>query len=345
MKRADLNRSLSNSDSKSNNAYDGWQVIDATPQEQTFGRFQCGPAPVSAIKQGRIDLGYEAGFIFGEVNADVCFWSVKEEANKKHTVEEMIYKSTSEIGNFISTKSVGSNRRRNVTSSYKHREGSEKEREAFRLAFRLGNGDDKFGTSAESYFNCKKDFSIDVSVENSSGSSPFVGDDLKIKIVINIINQNFHTSAIKYTGGLYSCYSQDKASTSRANLISRIKSEKDVNILDKGRISANTFVHEIKGVDYFSKMHNGNCFKICLAVQEVPSYFKPNTTYGSGNNGKPRIMIKDFKFTLKTNSKETSKDIYTLFIDSDQIKTNEKAHFTISIKNIFQQVLNNCIRE
>lgn len=52
-------------------------MVDATPQEVSEvdhivrGRmqiFQCGPAPVKAIKEGKINLGYDGNFIYGEVS-------------------------------------------------------------------------------------------------------------------------------------------------------------------------------------------------------------------------------------------------------------------------------------
>ena len=31
--------------------YGGWQAVDATPQEESQGKFQCGPASVAAVKE------------------------------------------------------------------------------------------------------------------------------------------------------------------------------------------------------------------------------------------------------------------------------------------------------
>ena len=31
--------------------YGGWQAVDATPQEESQGKFQCGPASVIAVKE------------------------------------------------------------------------------------------------------------------------------------------------------------------------------------------------------------------------------------------------------------------------------------------------------
>ena len=52
--------------------YDGWQALDATPQERSSGVFQCGPAPVTAIKKGETFIGYDTSFLFGEVLLDIA---------------------------------------------------------------------------------------------------------------------------------------------------------------------------------------------------------------------------------------------------------------------------------
>lgn len=51
--------------------YDGWQAIDATPQETSNDIYRCGPTSVAAIKNGDVHLPYDANFVFSEVNADV----------------------------------------------------------------------------------------------------------------------------------------------------------------------------------------------------------------------------------------------------------------------------------
>lgn len=40
------------------NGNDGWQVVDATPQELSSGLFRCGPASVASVKKGEIQLPY-----------------------------------------------------------------------------------------------------------------------------------------------------------------------------------------------------------------------------------------------------------------------------------------------
>ena len=61
MRRPDLTESF----------YGGWQVIDATPQEASDYKMQCGPASVEAVRRGDLGLGYDVDFVSAEVNADV----------------------------------------------------------------------------------------------------------------------------------------------------------------------------------------------------------------------------------------------------------------------------------
>ncbi|XP_071778626.2 protein-glutamine gamma-glutamyltransferase E [Centroberyx gerrardi] len=110
-------------------SYDGWQVLDPTPQEQSKGVFCCGPAPVTAILNGDTHLKYDIPFVFAEVNADCIDWLVKADGSKIK-----IYSDTKRVGQNISTKSVGSSKRWNITDTYKNREGSKEERSVFKHA-------------------------------------------------------------------------------------------------------------------------------------------------------------------------------------------------------------------
>lgn len=74
-------------------AFDGWQVIDATPQEVSDGLFRCGPTSVTSVRTGEIRFNYGAccselklitrqlisfykdgAFVYAEVNADEVYW-------------------------------------------------------------------------------------------------------------------------------------------------------------------------------------------------------------------------------------------------------------------------------
>ncbi|XP_039198381.1 protein-glutamine gamma-glutamyltransferase E-like [Crotalus tigris] len=110
--------------------YNGWQILDATPQERSSGIFQCGPTSLTAIKEGDVDLVYDCPFVFSEVNADRFTWAYDRSTGEK----KLIYSETQSIGQNTSTKRVGSYARQDVTGNYKYPEGSAKEREIFRKA-------------------------------------------------------------------------------------------------------------------------------------------------------------------------------------------------------------------
>ncbi|KAM5235591.1 protein-glutamine gamma-glutamyltransferase 5 isoform 2-T2 [Ctenodactylus gundi] len=105
--------------------YGGWQVLDATPQETSNGLYCCGPASVRAIKDGEVDLNYDTPFVFSMVNADCMSWLVL--GGK----EEKLHQDTATVGNSISTKSVLSDERDDITESYKYSEGSPQERQVY----------------------------------------------------------------------------------------------------------------------------------------------------------------------------------------------------------------------
>uniref|UniRef100_A0A0N5BWS3 TGc domain-containing protein n=1 Tax=Strongyloides papillosus TaxID=174720 RepID=A0A0N5BWS3_STREA len=51
--------------------YDGWQVVDATPQTTSNGLRQRGPYPVKALFNGVVNLKYDGHLMFSEMNADI----------------------------------------------------------------------------------------------------------------------------------------------------------------------------------------------------------------------------------------------------------------------------------
>ncbi|KAM7413886.1 hypothetical protein PAMA_018944 [Pampus argenteus] len=110
---------------------DGWQVLDPTPQEQSHGEYRCGPCPVTAIKEGNLKVKYDAPFVFAEVNADIIYWMVQKDGQKRK-----IRVDQSSVGMNISTKSVYGDDREDVTLNYKYPEGSKQEREVYEKAGR-----------------------------------------------------------------------------------------------------------------------------------------------------------------------------------------------------------------
>ncbi|XP_078055428.1 coagulation factor XIII A chain-like [Mustelus asterias] len=113
--------------------YDGWQVVDATPQETSEGMFRCGPASVNAIKHGQVCFPYDAPFIYAEVNSDVVYWNRQKDGSLiKGDVK------TQEVGKLILTKQIGSEGSKDITDQYKYPEGSQEDRMAQGAAVQYG---------------------------------------------------------------------------------------------------------------------------------------------------------------------------------------------------------------
>uniref|UniRef100_A0A3Q2CJY6 Protein-glutamine gamma-glutamyltransferase 2 n=1 Tax=Cyprinodon variegatus TaxID=28743 RepID=A0A3Q2CJY6_CYPVA len=93
--------------------FDGWQASDPTPQEKSEGVYCCGPIPVKAIKEGELTFKYDAPFVFAEVNADIVTLMKKKDGSTSEVT------TTGLVGQKISTKSVGSDTREDITHLYK----------------------------------------------------------------------------------------------------------------------------------------------------------------------------------------------------------------------------------
>ncbi|XP_064537727.1 annulin [Drosophila montana] len=105
-------------------AYDGWQAVDATPQEASDNMYRVGPASVLAVKHGEILRPFDCGFVYSEVNADKLYWRYNGPAQPL----KLLRKDTLAIGHLISTKAVLKWEREDITDSYKYAERSEEER-------------------------------------------------------------------------------------------------------------------------------------------------------------------------------------------------------------------------
>ncbi|KAG9329935.1 hypothetical protein JZ751_028506 [Albula glossodonta] len=171
----------------------GWQAVDSTPQETSQGTFRCGPASVTAIRNGQVFHKHDTPFVFAEVNSDKIYW----QRNLDGTFSQ-IHSEKKAVGHFISTKAVGSNKRHDITHLYKHSEGSEEERIAVETACRYGTRPNVYSSP----------FAEDVlMVVKIEGEGPRIGADAHLKIILH--NQSCHSrsttlhsqvSVMYYTG-------------------------------------------------------------------------------------------------------------------------------------------------
>nr|XP_060635950.1 protein-glutamine gamma-glutamyltransferase K [Anolis sagrei ordinatus] len=172
--------------------FDGWQVVDATPQESSSGIFCCGPCSVEAIKNGLVYMKYDASFCFAEVNSDKVYWQRQSDGSFK-----IVYVEEKAIGHLISTKSVGSNHRQDITAIYKHPEGSPEERKAVETAA-------KHGTKAHIYADKELGKDISVSVQTDEA---YTGQDISLRVNLKNrssmprnVSLNLFVAVMYYTG-------------------------------------------------------------------------------------------------------------------------------------------------
>ncbi|XP_074499061.1 protein-glutamine gamma-glutamyltransferase 5-like isoform X2 [Sebastes fasciatus] len=93
--------------------FDGWQVVDPTPQEKSAGIYCCGPCPVVAIQRRCLRAPYDTSFIYASVDADVIRLIVRD----GRVVDRK--EDTKSVGQLIYTKSIGSDAPENLTQTYK----------------------------------------------------------------------------------------------------------------------------------------------------------------------------------------------------------------------------------
>ncbi|XP_015676816.1 protein-glutamine gamma-glutamyltransferase K [Protobothrops mucrosquamatus] len=182
--------------------FDGWQVVDATPQESSSGIFCCGPCSVEAIKNGLVYMKYDASFCFAEVNSDKVYWQRQGDGTFK-----IVYVEEKAIGHLISTKAVGSHQRQDITNIYKHPEGTEAERKAVETAA-------KHGTKAHIYTN--KEWGEDISVTVDTQEA-YTGQDISLRVILKNrssmprnVSLNLFVAVMYYTGVTGSNFKQEQ---------------------------------------------------------------------------------------------------------------------------------------
>lgn len=78
----------------------------------------CGPVPVRAVKEGDLNVKYDAPCVYAEVNADVVEYIVLSDDKVVKVGGSATY-----VGQCISTKAVGTDERVDITHLYKYPEG------------------------------------------------------------------------------------------------------------------------------------------------------------------------------------------------------------------------------
>ncbi|XP_069862025.1 protein-glutamine gamma-glutamyltransferase Z [Dipodomys merriami] len=170
--------------------YNGWQVLDPTPQQTSSGMFCCGPASVKAIREGDVHLDYDTSLVFAEVNADEVIWLLE-----KGQAQEILAHDTSSIGKEISTKMVASDRRQDITNSYKYPEGSPEERSVFMKASRTLLGPQRASSSLLDLLGSGEFEDPPVRLQLHLARTPEWGQDVLFILHVQTVPDRAHTQA------------------------------------------------------------------------------------------------------------------------------------------------------
>uniref|UniRef100_A0A3P9II19 Protein-glutamine gamma-glutamyltransferase K n=1 Tax=Oryzias latipes TaxID=8090 RepID=A0A3P9II19_ORYLA len=178
----------------------GWQAVDATPQETSNGIHCCGPAPLTAIRNGQVYLKYDCPFVFAKVNGDRILWQRNADGTySKISIEQKV------VGCNISTKAVGSDERNDITHMYKY---AEEERIAVETACSYGSKPDTYESPTA------KDVTMKVVME---GEGPKLGSDAEL--IVKFINHscenrnvslNSQLAVMYYTGVHKATFQKEK---------------------------------------------------------------------------------------------------------------------------------------
>ncbi|XP_075033804.1 protein-glutamine gamma-glutamyltransferase E-like [Mixophyes fleayi] len=177
---------------------DGWQVLDATPQEKSKGLYRLGPCSVKAVKEGDVDLQYDVPFVFAELNADIVDWLVYPDGSKVK-----IHSNTHSVGKLTSTKAVGSRARADVTNNYKYAEGTPKEREIFLKAQKKLQESSTWTTARETVSTAAADAEPapkpDFCATFKQSSDTLVGQDVTLTLTVKNTSANSMSLRVKVT--------------------------------------------------------------------------------------------------------------------------------------------------
>lgn len=180
--------------------YGGWQVIDATPQEQSDNIFRCGPASVEAVRRGEVGYLYDTPFVFSEVNADVCHFQEDDESDwgfSRMSINQY------HVGRKIVTKAIdidddnGEADMLEITKQFKNKEGTESERLAVYNAVR---GVPK----AQQYYQIPSKEAEDVFFDLVDIDVVPIGQS--IDVIVNIENRSAETRTISAILSAFSVY-------------------------------------------------------------------------------------------------------------------------------------------
>ncbi|RWS13964.1 hemocyte protein-glutamine gamma-glutamyltransferase-like protein [Dinothrombium tinctorium] len=198
IRRIDLNPS-------NGSQYDGWQILDSTPQIKINNKYQIGPVPKYAIYNADVFLNKETCFIYCTVNCDVHYVSQQG---------DILGVESTLVGRAFMTKSIGfgENRMADITHTYKDPEGSVQERTKFNRARAISLRNKRVlhvSQTREINFSLSHQQFI---IEIECAHWAMIGEPVKAKIfLVNYSNKNVYFNIYLEINSMY--YSGEIAKT------------------------------------------------------------------------------------------------------------------------------------
>jgi len=104
------------------NGANGWQAVDATPQEQsgTPPVFQMGPAPLHSVKSFDDSAQWDTPFVISEVSAKIHNYVQRcDESGQNCNMEDLGIDTDQHAGTLILTNPIGNSSTSDITGDYK----------------------------------------------------------------------------------------------------------------------------------------------------------------------------------------------------------------------------------
>ncbi|KAJ8259035.1 hypothetical protein COCON_G00180470 [Conger conger] len=223
--------------------FDGWQVLDPTPQERSGGIFCCGPSPVKGIRDRHLNLIYDVPFVYAEVNADVHTVIVQNGQVLSRSVDK------ERVGSVICTKSVGSALPQNVTSAYKNTK-------AVMPSNRSTDGSPR---SRRSYANREEKHTLALSM--SLDKTPIAGETISFTVTVTnkenspkILKEHINAQAKEYNSSPLETFWEVH------------------NLLRLAPYEVKTTVHHITHSEYDEMLLGDGLMNLAVVMQDTGSY-------------------------------------------------------------------------
>ncbi|KAL3280569.1 hypothetical protein HHI36_003803 [Cryptolaemus montrouzieri] len=282
--------------------FDGWQAIDATPQEQSEEKYQVGPASVTAIKHGDVLKPYDNAFVFAEVNADKVYWRYTGPTQPL----KLLRKDTNAIGKLICTKAPGLYERLDITHIYKHAEKTLKERHTMLKALQQSKN-----IFARYYLN--EDFN-DIHFEFILKDDIKIGDPFSVNLMMTnksksndyTVNVLLRVDVVNYTGNI-----GETVQKRNFDVVVKADSLHEVSL-------------EVNYFEYAKKLMDQSTFKIlCFATVK-------DTNFDYYAEDDFRVRKPDIKFEIPEAITEGKESIIGVSIENSLPVPMRRGEFTIS---------------